>query len=433
MHCFFPLGIHCPLCCMLSKQSAPSKSTHLVPNGDTDSTPRLSRGVLSALDRVGGLHGRPVMSQTMRHRWLLLGACGWVLLILMFASKFISFRTTDDYGEKSIAQSGTLPVPVLGNKVVVATPLPGPEVPAVSVTTNLPSPLPSATDWLDVSEKRLELLSAVCKNASGKTREPVNKFVMDRIFVCDKHKILFCQTPKVGNTQWKKVLIVLNGDYPTVDEVPEDIVHRHDKNHLRRLSSFTPSEISERLRLYFKFLIVRDPFERLISAFKDKFVENPRFEPWYKTEIAPAIIRRYRRDRRVAAGATAPAAGLRFREFVRYLGDTDGRRRHLDYEFGEAVIHWATYSELCAPCQIGYSAVGHHETLERDVPHILRGAGVEALVEYPAIPPGITRYNRTKVEQYFAGVSGAEVRKLYARYQGDFLLFGYPPPNFLWS
>jgi hypothetical protein len=95
MHCFFPLGIHCPLCCMLSKQSAPSKSTHLVPNGDTDSTPRLSRGVLSALDRVGGLHGRPVMSQTMRHRWLLLGACGWVLLILMFASKFISFRTTD--------------------------------------------------------------------------------------------------------------------------------------------------------------------------------------------------------------------------------------------------------------------------------------------------------------------------------------------------
>ena len=180
---------------------------------------------------------------------------------------------------------------------------------------------------------------------------------------------------------------------------------------------------------------MRDPFERLISAFKDKFVENPRFEPWYKTEIAPAIIRR---NRRVAAAATSPAAaaaatGLRFREFVRYLGDTDGRRRHLDYEFGEAVIHWATYGELCAPCQVGYGAVGHHETLERDVPHILRAAGVEGLVEYPAIPPGITRYNRTKVEQYFAGVSGPETRKLYARYRGDFLLFGYPPPHFLWS
>ena len=82
--------------------------------------------------------------------------------------------------------------------------------------------MPSATDWLDVSEKRLELLSAVCRNntggggggGGGGRAEPLNKFVMDRIFVCDKHKILFCQTPKVGNTQWKKVLIVLNGRVP---------------------------------------------------------------------------------------------------------------------------------------------------------------------------------------------------------------------------
>ena len=81
--------------------------------------------------------------------------------------------------------------------------------------------MPSATDWLDVSEKRLELLAAVCRNntgggggGGGGRAEPLNKFVMDRIFVCDKHKILFCQTPKVGNTQWKKVLIVLNGGCP---------------------------------------------------------------------------------------------------------------------------------------------------------------------------------------------------------------------------
>lgn len=70
------------------------------------------------------------------------------------------------------------------------------------------------TDWNTVETRRLELLSAVCKNDSLRnlTRTSINKFVLDRIFVCDKHKILFCQTPKVGNTQWKKVLIVLNGE-----------------------------------------------------------------------------------------------------------------------------------------------------------------------------------------------------------------------------
>ena len=70
------------------------------------------------------------------------------------------------------------------------------------------------SDWRSVEAKRLELLSAVCKNSTLRnlTHTSINKFVLDRIFVCDKHKILFCQTPKVGNTQWTKVLIVLNGE-----------------------------------------------------------------------------------------------------------------------------------------------------------------------------------------------------------------------------
>ncbi|NXR98803.1 CHSTA sulfotransferase, partial [Oxylabes madagascariensis] len=64
-----------------------------------------------------------------------------------------------------------------------------------------------------VHMERLELLRNVCRDTALRdlSHTTVSKFVLDRIFVCDKHKILFCQTPKVGNTQWKKVLIVLNG------------------------------------------------------------------------------------------------------------------------------------------------------------------------------------------------------------------------------
>lgn len=78
-----------------------------------------------------------------------------------------------------------------------------------------PTVVPTAADWQAVTDRRLDLLSAVCKNSSLRnlTHVSISKFVLDRIFVCDKHKILFCQTPKVGNTQWKKVLIVLNGKY----------------------------------------------------------------------------------------------------------------------------------------------------------------------------------------------------------------------------
>lgn len=64
-----------------------------------------------------------------------------------------------------------------------------------------------------VYTERLELIRNVCRDEALKnlSHTAVSRFVLDRIFVCDKHKILFCQTPKVGNTQWKKVLIVLNG------------------------------------------------------------------------------------------------------------------------------------------------------------------------------------------------------------------------------
>lgn len=188
-----------------------------------------------------------------------------------------------------------------------------------------------------------------------------------------------------------------------------------------------PNSLPNRLNTYFKFFIVRDPFERLISAFKDKFVKNPRFEPWYKHDIAPAIIRKYRKSHHYSDLATS---GLHFEDFVRYLGDVEGRRR-MDRQFGEHIIHWVTYADLCAPCEIHYSVVGHHETLEQDAPYILKAAGIDQLVSYPAIPPGITRYNRTKVEHYFSGISKRDIRRLYARYQGDFHLFGYPSPDFL--
>lgn len=177
-----------------------------------------------------------------------------------------------------------------------------------------------------------------------------------------------------------------------------------------------------RLNLYFKFFIVRDPFERLISAFKDKFVHNPRFEPWYRHEIAPSIIRKYRRNR-------METKGLQFEDFVRYLGDPN--HRWLDVQFGDHIIHWVTYVELCAPCEITYSVIGHHETLEDDAPYILKAAGIDRLVSYPTIPPGITVYNRTKVERYFSGISKRDIRRLYARFEGDFKLFGYRVPDFL--
>ncbi|XP_069492802.1 carbohydrate sulfotransferase 10 isoform X2 [Ambystoma mexicanum] len=353
----------------------------------------------------------------MRNQWLMLAACFWVLFMLMVASKFIplTFRDKDSYSIKSR--------PMTWSAVAQARKLP---VAEANVETLKPTGkvLEDTAHKPQIQIDRMELLRNVCRNASlsNLTHTTVSKFVLDRIFVSDKHKILFCQTPKVGNTQWKKVLIFLNGHFPSINKIPEHLVHDNEKNGIPRLSSFSKPEIQERLNSYFKFLIVRDPFERLISAFKDKFIINPRFEPWYKHDIAPAIIRKYRKNH-------TETRGLQFEDFVRYLGDP--HRRQLDLQFGEHIIHWVSYVELCAPCEINYSVVGHHETLEADALYILKEAGIDHLVSYPTIPPGITLYNRTKVQSYFSSISKRDIRRLYARFKGDFKLFGYQEPDFL--
>uniref|UniRef100_A0A5F4WLJ2 Carbohydrate sulfotransferase n=1 Tax=Callithrix jacchus TaxID=9483 RepID=A0A5F4WLJ2_CALJA len=312
----------------------------------------------------------------MHHQWLLLAACFWVIFMFMVASKFITltFKDPDAYSAKQ--------------EFLFLTTMP--EVGKLPEEKHIPEELKPTGKALPDSRliqplvymERLELIRNVCRDEALKnlSHTPVSKFVLDRIFVCDKHKILFCQTPKVGNTQWKKVLIVLNGVFPSIEEIPENVVHDHEKNGLPRLSSFSDAEIQKRLKTYFKFFIVRDPFERLISAFKDKFVHNPRFEPWYRHEIAPGIIRKYRRNR-------TETRGIQFEDFVRYLGDPN--HRWLDLQFGDHIIHWVTYVELCAPCEIMYSVIGHHETLEDDAPYILKEAGIDHLVSYPTIPPGL--------------------------------------------
>ncbi|KAJ8332301.1 hypothetical protein SKAU_G00427270 [Synaphobranchus kaupii] len=206
------------------------------------------------------------MTAAMRHHWLLLGACGWMLLILMFASKFINlnFRVPDDYGGKPELLSWT--ESAMKNPKSSAPRDPSePHEPEKRPPSSAPSAADVGTgeplDWQAVETERLGLLSSVCRNSSLRnlTHTPISKFVLDRIFVCDKHKILFCQTPKVGNTQWKKVLIVLNGAFSAVEDIPENVVHDHEKNGLPRLSSLSDQEIHHRLGSYFKFFIVRRP------------------------------------------------------------------------------------------------------------------------------------------------------------------------------
>jgi chondroitin 4-sulfotransferase 11 len=81
----------------------------------------------------------------------------------------------------------------------------------------------------------------------------------------------------VATTNWKRVFLVLTGKArPDMKDLEKH--NPHDKNNFRTLRDYS---VKERIRLvseYKKFLFVRHPFKRIVSAFYDRLHYDPRIQ-----------------------------------------------------------------------------------------------------------------------------------------------------------
>lgn len=225
---------------------------------------------------------------------------------------------------------------------------------------------------------------------------------------------------QVACTNWKRVLMVLNSDGHYRDPLAIPANEAHVANNLRTLSEFSVPEINKRLRSYLKFIFVREPFERLVSAYRNKFTRsyNTAFHKRYGTKI----IRRHRRD--PEPEALEKGNDVSFPEFVQYLVDP---RTQKEEPYNE---HWERVHSLCHPCLIRYDIVGKYETLKMDAEAVLRLAGVDGVLQFPTSGKS-TRTNSDMAAHFFKHISPYLKKKLYNLYQMDFLLFNYSRPGYL--
>ncbi|KAJ8017116.1 hypothetical protein DPEC_G00014420 [Dallia pectoralis] len=266
---------------------------------------------------------------------------------------------------------------------------------------------------------RRELLEEACLSHTRK-RRVLTPEDLRHLIVDDKHGLLYCYVPKVACTNWKRVLMVLTGDGRYSEPLAIPANEAHVAGNLRTLSEYSPTEINRRLRSYLKFVFVREPFERLVSAYRNKFTRsyNTAFHKRYGTKI----IRRHRPEPREEA--LERGHDVSFEEFVHYLVDPRTQREE---PFNE---HWERVHSLCHPCLIHYDVVGKYETLERDSRSVLQLAGAEGEVRFPATGKSV-RTNGDMAAQFFRNVSPFYQNKLYNLYRMDFLLFNYTNPEYL--
>uniref|UniRef100_A0A452RQS0 Carbohydrate sulfotransferase n=1 Tax=Ursus americanus TaxID=9643 RepID=A0A452RQS0_URSAM len=283
-------------------------------------------------------------------------------------------------------------------------------------------PAPWAPDghWVNLHHRQQErkrvMREACAKYRASSSRRAVTPRHVSRIFVEDRHRVLYCEVPKAGCSNWKRVLMVLAGLASSTAEIQHNTVHYGSA--LKRLDTFDRQGILHRLSTYTKMLFVREPFERLVSAFRDKF-EHP--NSYYHPVFGKAILARYRAN--ASREALRTGSGVRFPEFVQYLLDVH-RPVGMD-------IHWDHVSRLCSPCLIDYDFVGKFESMEDDANFFLSLIRAPRNLTFPRFKDRHSQEARTTAQiahQYFTQLSALQRQRTYDFYYMDYLMFNYSKP-----
>ncbi|XP_043841668.1 carbohydrate sulfotransferase 12 [Dromiciops gliroides] len=294
-------------------------------------------------------------------------------------------------------------------------------------------------DQEKLQAERRNMLREFCANSSfvfptkNRSFDDIPNYELNHLIVDDRHGIIYCYVPKVACTNWKRVMIVLSESlldqgipYKDPLDIPREHVH-NTSTHLtfnkfwRRYGKFSRHLMKIKLKKYTKFLFVRDPFVRLISAFRSKFeLENDEF---YRRFAVPMLKLYSNHTSLPTSVSEAFSAGLKvsFPDFIQYL--IDPRTEKLT-PFNE---HWRQVYRLCHPCQIDYDFVGKLETLDEDAAQLLQLLKVDKLIHFP--PSYRNRTASSWEEDWFAKIPLAWRQQLYKLYEADFVLFGYPKPE----
>lgn len=239
--------------------------------------------------------------------------------------------------------------------------------------------------------------------------------VLHHLIVDDVDHAIYCYIPKVACTNWKRVLMVLMGKTNATDPLDVDRTQAHHYKVFRRLNSYTRSEAEFMLSNYTKFLFVRHPLERLLSAYRNKFVENLAINARFHTIYGRKIIKRYRIN--ATKESLERGHDVTFDEFSRFVTDTEGPEKPLNE-------HWRPMVELCRPCEIKYDLIGKYETLDEDARLVLDTISPNRPLKFPTQP---SANNSAVIKDFYRMLKPDLLQKIYGLFNLDFRIFDYTP------
>ncbi|XP_021917869.1 carbohydrate sulfotransferase 11-like isoform X2 [Zootermopsis nevadensis] len=242
-------------------------------------------------------------------------------------------------------------------------------------------------------------------------------------FIDPTHSLIWCNIFKAASSTWLYNFNLLGG-------YKEKYLRQSKKNPLVLARSNFPrptiKQLQEALPKSLSFLIVREPFERLLSAYRNKIEGLP--HRFYR-KMGREIVAKYRKSNSPPNVINPTPTGPTFSEFVNYITDTAG-----SYKVTKFDEHWAPYYSFCTPCQVNFTVIAKLETLTRDQEYIIRRAGLENILKLsrhkdrPKMILNKARDGKNTndlTRRYYGQLSKKQLKKLHYIYGLDFEMFGY--------
>jgi len=274
---------------------------------------------------------------------------------------------------------------------------------AINLSTTKSSNVSFLTDWLKIHEHRREVVKRVCKNTTSLhfSYPPLHRFLYE-----PNNKLLYCRHAKVGTTTWLTELL-------------------HVSNVKIKLKGYTSKELHVKVPRIFglgsmkslrkkilsaeSFTMVRHPFERLVSAYKDKILIND--DP-NKAEL--------RSNLKIVYGDRS------FRSFVTYIVD-QAKHYCRRYSKCDLDIHWLPYVARCGYCQVPYKYLLKAENFEEELEGLTLATNVPFEKMQSHKSSGDTR---RMVSDLFKQVPQKIIDDLKMLYAPDFQMFEYDSDQF---
>ncbi|XP_019631161.1 PREDICTED: carbohydrate sulfotransferase 10-like [Branchiostoma belcheri] len=271
--------------------------------------------------------------------------------------------------------------------------------------------------------QRKALIDNYCKRNVSGYHVPPERYPM-HFFVSKKYKVLYCKVGKTGSTTTNT--LITNLEYGTNLSQRQYWKNRRVLP-LKKFASYSKNEQNLNLSAYRKLLVVRNPLERLASAyfyfFGGKYVSAPRqinYSKQYQGMLgticsnASTMKTACSEDIKTVQVKNISYQLIPFLAFIRAVA-----KNVTEWENE----HWALISDMCTPCQIPFDFIAHTETLADDLKQFFRNVGVKGRNDI--FPYKKTRLGNEKLFNIFSQIPLTDIRRIGTKFKPDFEMFGY--------